>query len=124
VATLKEQIDVTKIMSFAMELEEGNDDNHEDCGYDSDANLISSNKSTSWELTTQARACLMEQAEMLDEYFLIRLVKDGDNIYLEALPILLNGYEPSPACLAIFLLRLAMEVNWNDEKPCFCGILL
>jgi hypothetical protein len=71
VATLKEQIDVTKIMSFAMELKEGNDDNHEDCGYDSDANLISSNKSTNWELTTQARACLMEQAEMLDEYFLI-----------------------------------------------------
>jgi hypothetical protein len=49
-------------------------------------------------------------------------MKDEDDIYLEALPILLNGYEPSPAGLAIFLLRLAMEVNWNDKEPCFCGI--
>jgi DNA mismatch repair protein MLH1 len=57
----------------------------------------------------------------LDEYFSIRLVKDEDDIYLEALPILLNGYEPSPACLAVFLLRLATEVNWNDEKPCHRG---
>jgi DNA mismatch repair protein MLH1 len=121
-ATLKGRVDVTKIMAFAMELEEGNDDDNADIIKDSDANSISSNKSTNWELATQATTCLMERAEMLDEYFSIRLVKDGDDVYLEALPILLNGYEPSPAGLAVFLLRLATEVNWNDEKPCFRGI--
>jgi hypothetical protein len=38
VATLKEWVDVMKVMSFAMKLKEGNDDDHEDCDNDSDAN--------------------------------------------------------------------------------------
>jgi hypothetical protein len=38
VATLKEWVDVMKVMSFAMKLKEGNDDDHEDCDNDLDAN--------------------------------------------------------------------------------------
>jgi hypothetical protein len=64
-ATLKERVDVTKIMAFAMELEEGNDDDNADIIKDSDADSISSNKSTNCELATQATTCLMERAEML-----------------------------------------------------------
>jgi len=117
-AVFKSFIDVTKIMAYAMELEECGDEDSADMS-DSDE---SSSKSTNWELASQAATCLMEHAEMLDEYFSIRLYKDGDTVYLTALPILLEGYEPLPGGLSVFLLRLATEVNWNEEKPCFHGI--
>jgi DNA mismatch repair protein MLH1 len=119
-AIFKERVDVTKIIAYAMELEEGNDD--ENICNDSDANSTASNKSTNWELASQATQCLMERAEMLDEYFSIRLDRDGESVYIKALPVVLNGYEPLPGGLAVFLLRLATEVNWHEEKPCFRGI--
>mmetsp|Transcript_27575 Transcript_27575/g.40541 ORF Transcript_27575/g.40541 Transcript_27575/m.40541 type:complete len:96 (-) Transcript_27575:20-307(-) len=38
------------------------------------------------------------------------------------MPVLLEGYAPQPSALGVFLLRLATEVDWSDEKPCFHGI--
>ena len=41
---------------------------------------------------------------------------------LTGLPILLDGHSPSPHALPLFLLRLATEVVWTEERPCFEGI--
>lgn len=68
----------------------------------------------------QAAACLLQQAPMLKEYFSIIIEKDQqERIMLRGLPVLLESYCPSPHALPLFLLRLATEVCWTDEKPCF-----
>ena len=71
----------------------------------------------------QAATCLFLQAELLQEYFSIVIGKDDQGrIVLKGFPILLEGYTPSPHALPLFLLRLATEVDWKKEKPCFYGI--
>lgn len=71
----------------------------------------------------EAAACLWEHAEMLQEYFSIILAQDVDGrVVLKGLPILLEGWEPMPHGLPLFLLRLATKVNWSEEKPCFDGV--
>jgi DNA mismatch repair protein MLH1 len=75
---------------------------------------------TNQEFARQAAMCLHQHADMLLEYFSIDIKKDLDeNIVLTGLPVLLEGFEPSPHGLPLFLLRLATEVNWSEEKPCF-----
>ena len=75
-------------------------------------------------LAEQATACLFQHAEMLRDYFSVIIQKnpENDRVMLTGLPILLEGYAPSPHALPLFLLRLATEVNWTEEKPCFRGI--
>lgn len=51
---------------------------------------------------------LCEKAELLDEYFAIRIDKDGR---LLTLPVLLDKYLPDFTGLPMFLLRLATEVG-------------
>lgn len=71
-------------------------------------------------LAEQATACLWQKAEMLSEYFAIVISKDDyQRILLQGLPVLLEGYAPSPHGLGVFLLRLATEVDWSEERPCF-----
>eukprot|EP00957_Ditylum_brightwellii_P059141 4487584-Ditylum_brightwellii.AAC.1 len=43
-------------------------------------------------------------------------------LMLTGLPVLLEGHSPTPHALPIFLLRLATEVDWKEEKPCFEGV--
>ena len=84
---------------------------------------------TNQALAQQAAACLWDHADMLREYFSIELsMQDDDDedqnrvVLLKGLPVLLDGYEPLPHGLPLFLLRLATEVDWTEEKPCFDGI--
>ena len=80
---------------------------------------------TNQALAKQATACLVQHAEMLYEYYSIRIdTTTGRNgtATLTGLPVLIDGYEPSPHGLPLFLLRLASEVDWSQEKPCFYGI--
>jgi DNA mismatch repair protein MutL len=79
---------------------------------------------TNQRLAQQAAACLLEHSEMIQEYFAIRIVREDETgvIRLQGLPDLLEGYEPSPHGIPLFLLRLATEVDWTEEKPCFDGI--
>jgi len=65
---------------------------------------------------------LRAKAKLLDDYFSIRLVVEGDEVYLESLPILLENYEPDLMELPLFVIRLATEVNWKDEGECFDGV--
>ena len=77
-------------------------------------------------LAKQATMCLIEHADMLDEYFSIRIEKADRNNILDAtltgMPILLEGHCPEPHGLSIFLLRLATQVDWSEERPCFHAI--
>lgn len=58
----------------------------------------------------------MDARSMLDEYFSFGLSDMGD---LESLPLLLPGYTPDLDKLPLLLLRLALQVDWEDEKACF-----
>jgi hypothetical protein len=89
---------------------------------------------TNHNLAKQATMCLLEHADMLEEYFSIRIEKTNSNVYssendrntlnatLTGMPILLEGHCPEPHGLSIFLLRLATQVEWSEERPCFHAI--
>ncbi|XP_043247795.1 DNA mismatch repair protein Mlh1 isoform X1 [Colletes gigas] len=71
------------------------------------------------ELATSAKELLLEKADMLKEYFSIVIDKQGK---LKSLPVLLEKYFPHEAGLPLYVLRLATEVNWSSEEPCFRNI--
>lgn len=90
---------------------------------------------TNRRLAQQAASFLLEHANMLQDYFSIRIEQlerdDGeerDNIdnnvdaILTGLPVLLDGHSPQPHGLPIFLLRLANQVDYSEELPCFYGV--
>lgn len=70
-------------------------------------------------LAKQVEKLLVEQREMLKEYFSITINSNGE---LETLPVFINGYSPLSAYLPLFFIRLASEVNFEDEKECFKNI--
>ncbi|XP_041104200.1 DNA mismatch repair protein Mlh1 isoform X1 [Polyodon spathula] len=59
---------------------------------------------------------LKKKSEMLLDYFSMEIDEDGN---LAGLPLLLDNYIPALEGLPMFILRLATEVNWDDEKECF-----
>ncbi|GAB1294751.1 DNA mismatch repair protein Mlh1 [Apodemus speciosus] len=59
---------------------------------------------------------LKKKAEMLADYFSIEIDEEGN---LTGLPLLIDSYVPPLEGLPIFILRLATEVNWDEEKECF-----
>ncbi|MFT7816357.1 DNA mismatch repair protein Mlh1 isoform X2 [Arapaima gigas] len=59
---------------------------------------------------------LQKKAEMLEDYFSMEVDQEGN---LTGLPLLLDGYTPAMEGLPMFVLRLATEVNWDEEKDCF-----
>lgn len=71
------------------------------------------------ELSLQVEKILMENREMLKEYFQISINENGE---LEGLPLIIENYSPLMAHLPIFLIRMATEVNYESEKECFQGI--
>ena len=74
-------------------------------------------------LAHHVATCLLQQAELLSEYFSIAITQhENGKILLTGLPVLLDGYVPSAHGLPFFLLRLATEVDWTEEKPCFHGV--
>uniref|UniRef100_A0A4W4EX52 DNA mismatch repair protein MLH1 n=1 Tax=Electrophorus electricus TaxID=8005 RepID=A0A4W4EX52_ELEEL len=59
---------------------------------------------------------LKKKAEMLEDYFSMEIDEEGN---LTGLPLLLDNYTPAMEGLPLFILRLATEVNWDNEKDCF-----
>uniref|UniRef100_A0A3B4YQ56 MutL homolog 1, colon cancer, nonpolyposis type 2 (E. coli) n=1 Tax=Seriola lalandi dorsalis TaxID=1841481 RepID=A0A3B4YQ56_SERLL len=59
---------------------------------------------------------LKKKAEMLEDYFSMEIDQEGN---LTGLPLLLDKYTPIMEGLPMFILRLATEVNWDNEKECF-----
>ncbi|XP_050996034.1 DNA mismatch repair protein Mlh1 [Acomys russatus] len=59
---------------------------------------------------------LKKKAEMLADYFSLEIDEEGNLI---GLPLLIDSYVPPLEGLPLFILRLATEVNWDEEKECF-----
>ncbi|KAK2091925.1 DNA mismatch repair protein [Saguinus oedipus] len=59
---------------------------------------------------------LKRRAEMLADYFSLEIDEEGNLI---GLPLLIDNCVPPLEGLPIFILRLATEVNWDEEKECF-----
>jgi hypothetical protein len=65
---------------------------------------------------------LTAKTDMLREYFQIGFTTDLDTLYLVSMPELLTGYRPQPETLPLFLLRLGVEVDWEEEYGCFDSV--
>ncbi|XP_017675661.1 PREDICTED: DNA mismatch repair protein Mlh1 [Lepidothrix coronata] len=59
---------------------------------------------------------LKQKIEMLKDYFSLEIDEEGNLI---GLPLLIDNYVPPLEGLPMFILRLATEVNWDEEKECF-----
>ncbi|XP_070498450.1 DNA mismatch repair protein Mlh1 isoform X2 [Chironomus tepperi] len=70
------------------------------------------------ELSKQVESILLEHKEMLQEYFSITITDKG----LQSLPIIIQDYAPVFGHLPMFIVRLAADVNFDDEKECFKNI--
>lgn len=68
------------------------------------------------ELATYIVNLLKEKRTMLLDYFSLEIDSEGN---LLTLPVLLDGYVPNLNGLPMFVLRLATEVDWDSEEPCF-----
>ncbi|XP_066903081.1 DNA mismatch repair protein Mlh1 [Halyomorpha halys] len=62
---------------------------------------------------------LVTKAEMLSDYFSIEI--DNEKRLL-SIPLLLDKYMPDITRLPNYILRLACDVDWKEEKACFEGI--
>jgi DNA mismatch repair protein MLH1 len=71
------------------------------------------------ELAKRVESLLVAQREMLREYFCITI--NGD-CQLETLPSIVPCYSPLMSQLPLFIIRMATEVNYDDEKNCFKSI--
>lgn len=67
-------------------------------------------------LAKRIKAVLVEQRELLREYFNITINVDGE---LETLPKIIPRHMPLIAHLPVFIIRLACDVNYESEKECF-----
>ncbi|KAG8766722.1 DNA mismatch repair protein [Serendipita sp. 397] len=63
---------------------------------------------------------LTSRAEMLDEYFSLKISGDG---LVQELPMLLRDYKPDLDKLPLLLMRLGPQVEWGSEKECFDSFL-
>ncbi|XP_012672471.1 DNA mismatch repair protein Mlh1 [Clupea harengus] len=59
---------------------------------------------------------LRKKSEMLEDYFSLEIDEEGN---LTGLPLLMDNYVPAMEGLPMFILRLATEVNWDNERDCF-----
>ncbi|XP_049293276.1 DNA mismatch repair protein Mlh1 [Anopheles funestus] len=59
---------------------------------------------------------LVDKAPILSDYYNLSIRKDG---YLESLPKLLDNYIPSVVFLPMYIVRLATDVEWDDEMEFF-----
>lgn len=115
-------VDVQAVIAQAVQLE----DALQQCDSEEEVSQLSGVlpvSETNTILAEQAATCLMDNAEMLEEYFSVAIEKnDVGKIMLTGLPVLLEGYTPQTHALPLFLLRLATEVDWSEERPCFQGV--
>ena len=58
---------------------------------------------------------------MLADYFSLEFEMIGGSLHLTGLPLLLDDFCPWFAGLPVYIVRLATEVDWDNEKLCFDG---
>lgn len=62
---------------------------------------------------------LQDKAALLQECFAIEVTSEG---LLAGLPQLIEGHCPDLGRLPHFVLQLARDVDWENEKECFRGV--
>ena len=121
-------VDIAKVVGQLLELEDvlfSNEADFDVSNITSKAVSLLPVREAHLSLANQVATCLLDRADMLEEYFSIgieTLSHDDGRIVLRTLPVILPQHEPKPSGLSLFLLRLATEVNWDEEKPCFWQI--
>ena len=83
-----------------------------ECGYEED----DGDKN---ELAEQVQSMLTSQKHLLKEYFSISINSKGE---LETLPSIIPSYHPLMSHLPLFIIRMATDVDYDDEKQCFKSI--
>lgn len=68
------------------------------------------------ELVDRIVEILISKAPIMKEYFSLCITEDA---MLESIPVVINDYIPSMAFLPMYILRLATEVDWDEEQECF-----
>uniref|UniRef100_A0A8D8HCU8 DNA mismatch repair protein Mlh1 n=1 Tax=Culex pipiens TaxID=7175 RepID=A0A8D8HCU8_CULPI len=68
------------------------------------------------ELAERIVEILVSKAPIMREYFGLSISEEGK---LESIPVVIEDYTPSVVHLATYVLRLATEVEWDDEQECF-----
>ncbi|XP_054268512.1 DNA mismatch repair protein Mlh1 [Macrosteles quadrilineatus] len=68
------------------------------------------------QLASEAATLLSSRSDMLQDYFSLDI---NSNAALCAIPMLLVNYIPDLGQLPMYVLKLACDVNWNDEQLCF-----
>lgn len=68
------------------------------------------------ELAERIVEILVSKAPIMREYFGLSISEEG---LLESIPVVIEDYTPSVVHLATYVLRLATEVEWDDEQECF-----
>nr|XP_053637824.1 DNA mismatch repair protein Mlh1-like isoform X2 [Cherax quadricarinatus] len=71
---------------------------------------------TKEDLATYIKTMLLSKVHMLDDYFSLQIDEKGN---LCTLPYLLDDYVPAMEGLPMYVLRLATEVEWENELECF-----
>lgn len=69
------------------------------------------------ELARKVAEILIQKGSMLQDYFSIEI--DVEKGTIKGLPVLIENYVPDMSRLSMYVLRLATDVNWEDEKECF-----
>ncbi|XP_022159006.1 DNA mismatch repair protein MLH1 [Momordica charantia] len=62
---------------------------------------------------------LKQKAEMLEEFFCIHIDKNGN---LARLPLVLDQYTPDMDRVPEFIVSLANDIDWEDEKNCLQSV--
>lgn len=68
-------------------------------------------------MITHYTSRLAEKAEMLEDFFAIKF-DNSNELALEALPIVIDAIQPFAQELPMFVLRLAAEVDYQEEAGC------
>uniref|UniRef100_A0A1I8EWG8 DNA_mis_repair domain-containing protein n=1 Tax=Wuchereria bancrofti TaxID=6293 RepID=A0A1I8EWG8_WUCBA len=77
--------------------------------YIADSNLSSAE-------VQQKAAVVIENREMLDDYFCLSITENGN---LNSIPSLIDGFIPQLESLPQLILTLANDIIWDNEQTCF-----
>ncbi|KAL4002760.1 DNA mismatch repair protein MutL family protein [Acanthocheilonema viteae] len=64
----------------------------------------------------QKTAIIIENREMLDDYFCLSITENGN---LDSIPSLVDGFIPQLESLPQLILTLANDIKWDEEQTCF-----
>ncbi|GMH80400.1 hypothetical protein TL16_g08532 [Triparma laevis f. inornata] len=112
-----EGIDVLDCILQAMRMSDGSNHNNSLSSKTSDYTV---NKSEADDMV----ALLKSKGDLLSEYFGLnfRVDEKSKRLKLTSLPNLLDNHSPAPHALPLFLMRLATEVDYEEERGCFESI--